>query len=145
MALGLLLVVLFLVWPARYQTGHVRSRGEVSRVYVQCGTPWSILNDRQFSSEARTPWIQEQCVKTSRTRLVNIAVFSVPLLALGVVGLTRGRYRRLPLTSVLRPLPRQLWWQHRRWLNERLLGDGQPEDRAEVEPSRERPEGMTPA
>ena len=144
-ALGLVLAVLFLVWPARYQTGYVRSGGEVARVYVECGVPWAVMKDRQFSSEARTPWIQEQCVKTSRTRVVNILVFSVPILALGMVGVGRGRFRRAPLSSVLRPLPERLWWQHRRRINRALLGNGVTKYGSEIEPGREAPEGTPPS
>jgi len=111
---GLVLAVLFLVWPVEFQTGWARSRSELTRVYVTCGLPYAILTEREFSDQARTPWIQEQCVRKSRTRLVDIAIFSLPLLVFGVAGVVRGPYRRFPLTDILRPLPKQLW-RRRRW------------------------------
>ena len=105
---GLVLGVLFLFWPLQYQTGWVRTRQDVTKVYVTCGTPYTILFDGEFSEEVRTPWIQAQCVRAARTRLLNVALVSLPLLVLGGAGVARGRYRRVPLNQVLRPLP-PLW------------------------------------
>jgi len=107
------LATLFLVWPLRYQTGWVRSQGEVTKVYVNCGKPFSILVNGEFGEEIRTPWIQEQCVRKARTRPLNIVVFALPLLALGLAGWVRGPYRRIPLSDVLRPFPKPLWWRRR--------------------------------
>ena len=111
--ISLALSALFLFWPLQFQTGWVRSRGEVTRVYVNCGEPFSILASREFSDEVHTPWIQEQCVRKARTRPLNIAVFALPLFALGVAGMLRGPYRRIPMSELLRPFPKQLWWRRR--------------------------------
>jgi len=105
---GVALATLFLVWPLRYQTGWVRSQGEVTKVYVNCGEPFSILANGEFGEEIRTPWIQEQCVRKARTRPLNIVLFSLPLLVLGVSGWVRGPFRRIPLSDVLRPFPKFL-------------------------------------
>lgn len=110
---GVALATLFLVWPLRYQTGWVRSPGEVAQVYVNCGEPFSILVNGEFGEEIRTPWLQEQCVRKARTRPLNIMVLSLPLFALGVSGWVRGPYRRMPLSDVLRPFPEPLWWRRR--------------------------------
>ena len=141
---GLVLGILFLFWPLHYQTGWVRTREDVTKVYVACGVPYSILGNREFSDEAATPWIQEQCVRSSRTRLVNIAVFSLPLIVPGIAAFGRGRYRRVPLTDVLRPLPRLRWWRHRSGLQVRSSDDGAPDDVFQAEIARESPKGPTP-
>lgn len=142
---GLVLGGLFLFWPLQYQTGWVRSRSEVTKVYVACGTPASILTDREFGDEARTPWIQEQCVRAARTRVVNVVVFSIPLLLLGAAGFGRGRYRRVPLTEVLRPLPKLHWWRHRATPKVSSPGFGEADDVLQIEAPREGPEGPTPS
>ena len=103
---GLVLGVLFLFWPLQFQTGWVRTRQDVTKVHVTCGTPYPILFDAEFSDEVRTPWIQSQCVRAARTRLLNVALVSLPLLVLGTAAVARGRYRRVPLNQMLRPLPR---------------------------------------
>ena len=141
---GLVLGNLFLVWPSQYQTGWVRSREEVAKVYVPCGVPYSILVDREFSDEARTPWIQEQCVRSARTRLLNIAVVSLPLLVLGVAAFLRGPYWRVPLTEVLRPLPELVWWRRRSVLRQRSNDIGKTDETLELETLRESPEGPAP-
>ena len=110
---GLALATLFMVWPLQYQTGWVRSRGEVTKVYVDCGEPWAILFDQEFSDEVRTPWIQQQCVRKARTRPLNVAVFSIPLLVVGMAGVLRGPYNRVPLRDILRPLPKLGFWRRR--------------------------------
>lgn len=102
---GLVLGVLFLFWPLQFQTGWVRTRHDVTRVHVTCGIPYPILFGAEFSDEVRTPWIQSQCVRAARTRLLNVALVSLPLLVLGAAGVARGRYRRVTLNQVLRPLP----------------------------------------
>ncbi len=142
---GLGLGMLFLFWPLQYQTGWVRSRSEVTKVYVACGTPSSILAGREFSDEARTPWIQEQCVRAARTRVVNIFVFSIPLLILGGAGFGRGRYRRVPLADVLRPLPKLHWWRRRPSWEVRSPDLAEADDAFQVEAPRERPERPTPS
>ena len=110
---GVVLATLFLIWPLRYQTGWVRSLGEVTKVYVNCGEPFSILVNGEFGEEIRTPWIRERCVRKARTRPLNIIVFTLPLLALGVSGWVRGPYRRIPLSDVLRPFPKPFFWRRR--------------------------------
>ncbi|MGZ8756149.1 MAG: hypothetical protein ACXW15_13290 [Acidimicrobiia bacterium] len=141
---GLVLGYLFLIWPLHHQTGWVRSRSEVTKVYVACGVPFSILTDRAFSDEARTPWVQEQCVRSARTRLVNIAVLSWPLIVLGGIAFGRGPNRRIPLTQVLRPLPKLIWWRHRSEVQVRSRDDGPADDALQVETARESPERPTP-
>ena len=108
-----MLATLFMFWPLQYQTGWVRSQGEVTKVYVTCGEPWSILFDQGFGDEVRTPWIEQQCVRKARTRPLNVVVFSVPVIVLGVVGVARGRYRRIPLRDIMRPLPKLGFWRRR--------------------------------
>lgn len=110
---GLILASLFLVWPLHFQTGWIRTRDAVTKVHVECGVPFSILSSRTFGDEVRTPWIREQCVRKARTRLFDIAVFSVPLLVVGGLGIVRGPYRRVPLAELLRPLPKKQWWWRR--------------------------------
>jgi hypothetical protein len=141
---GLVLGILFLLWPVHYQTGWVRSDGDVAKVYVACGVPYSILGNRAFTDEAGTPWIREQCVRSSRARLVNIAVFSLPLLVMGGIAFGRGRYRRARLADVLRPLPNLSWWQHRSGWHVRSGDDGVADDAFQVETAREGPERPTP-
>lgn len=122
-----------------------RSRQDVTRVYVACGTPYTILFAGQFDDEARTPWIQWQCERASRTRVFNIVVFCLPLLLSGGAGLGRGWYRRVPLDQVLRPLPTLIWWKRRPHLPV-PSPDGDPvDDPLQVEATRESPEGPTPA
>lgn len=141
---GLGLGILFLFWPLQYQTGWVRSRSDVTKVYVACGTPSTILFGGEFSDEARTPWIQEQCVRAARTRVVNVVVFSIPLVILGGAAFGRGRYRRVPLADVLRPLPKLHWWRRRSNLGVRSPDVDEPEDALEVDARGERPERPAP-
>ncbi len=96
---GVALATLFMIWPLQYQTGWVRSRGEVTKVYVDCGEPWAILVNGSSATKFARPGSSEQCVRKARTRPLNIPCSQLPLLGVGIAGVLRGPYNRIPLLT----------------------------------------------
>jgi hypothetical protein len=100
---GSLLLAVFLVMPVKVFSGYSISGGDVTEIWVDCGTALSVVVSGRFSDDVRGGYRRVTCVKAARGRLLEAAVFSLPVIGLGAVWLIRARPTK-PI-SVLGPNP----------------------------------------
>lgn len=88
---GLILLAVFLVPTVKMFSGYSLSGSQVSERWIDCGKALPIVFSGQFDDDIRGSRGQQQCLKAARGRLLEVAAFSLPLIAMGAIWLARAR------------------------------------------------------